>query len=277
MTRLGRGLMDLIPAIDPTKMNEVDGVREVSLKSIYPSELQPRKYFKDSDLRSLADSIKQHGLVQPILVRKTEKGYEIIAGERRFRACLLAKKVSVSVCVRDVDDQTVLQLAIVENLQRKNLSVLELVQGYQRLMDVYGLKQDELSKIFNKSRATIANQLRLLNLPKQVLNMLNDHSLKEGHARAILGFQSEQDRINMANTIVEKNLSVREVEALVKVQKAKDSTQCSSVYGLDNYIRTLNENECMDVSVVDQKGVKSLQIQCSDEKELVKLLQKITT
>lgn len=276
MSRLGRGLVDLIPVIERDE-NPVDNlnVKEVSLKTIYPSLLQPRKYFKDSDLRDLAESIRQHGLAQPILVRETDKGYEIIAGERRFRACLLAKLDKVLVCIRNVQDETVLKLALVENLQRKNLTVFELAKGYQMLIDTYHFKQEDLSNIFNKSRAAIANQLRLLKLPDEIQEFIQKQQLGEGHARALLSLKNSKDQISLALEIIKNKLSVRQVESLIKKRLNNFDNGVKKSQELDQLISRVNKRKRVKISYSgnDQEG--KFEISYSSKDMFNELLEKL--
>ena len=215
MNRLGRGLGDLIPVKSKADLLDSSGVEEVSLRDVYPSTFQPRLKFDDKDIRELSESIKQHGLIQPILVRKTAKGYEIIAGERRFRASLLAQAKNIQVIIRQVDDKDLLQLAMIENLERKNLSVFELAKGYEKLIKDFRLNHEEIGKIFNKKRSSICNQLRLLKLPEFIQDMVIQKKIKEGHARALLALPNDEDRIVFAKTVVLEKLSVRELEKRV--------------------------------------------------------------
>lgn len=279
MNRLGRGLVDLIPVSNVEMQDENLSLKEVYLKDIYPSELQPRKYFDDSGLRDLADSIKQHGLAQPILVRETDKGFEIIAGERRFRACLLAKLEKVLVCVRNVDDKTVLKLAMVENLQRKNLTVFELAKGYEVLMREYQLKQEDLAVIFNKSRAAIANQLRLLKLPDDIQKLIQNRQLGEGHARALLGLKNQEDQLLLANEIVLNSLSVREVELKVKEMISYVSVDSADFKknDCDKKIKRFNQNSRYSLNLKGTQSKGSLEIVFKSPEDLDFLLDLIET
>ena len=182
--RLGRGLDALIPSLS---VNDDDKVVEVSLQQLRPNPYQPRKHFDEQSIQELAESIKQHGVIQPIIVRSVLKGYEIIAGERRYRASQQLGLQHIPAVVRNFSDQQVMEIALIENLQRENLNAIELAVAYQALMDQFTLTQEELSVKVGKSRSHIANFLRLLQLPEEVKECVSRGTLSMGHARAIEG------------------------------------------------------------------------------------------
>lgn len=163
--RLGRGLDALIPAVE---IEEGDQILQADIEKIRPNPYQPRKYFAEDALRELADSIQEHGIIQPLVVRKSIKGYELVAGERRLRAAKSLKLSHVPIVVKDFTDEQVMQIALIENLQREDLNAIEVAQAYQKLMDTFAMKQEELAKRVGKSRPHVANFLRLLNLPDEV-------------------------------------------------------------------------------------------------------------
>ena len=200
------------------------GVAEmIRISAIDPRHDQPRKTFERESLESLADSIAAHGVLQPIIVRENpaiEGTYEIIAGERRWRAAKMAGLSEIPAVVFDGDDLHAAQVAMIENIQREDLNPVEEALGYGALIDRFGLTQDQLAKQVGKSRTTITNMLRLLDLPDEVLELLRTGELKEGHARAILGLDDESQMILLANRVVSANLSVREVEAAVRRMNA---------------------------------------------------------
>lgn len=219
---LGRGLSALLgdsaPAASPSATSEapVKATREVSIDQLRPNPFQPRHHFAEDDLASLEASILELGILQPILVRHargSDTEFEIIAGERRWRAAQRAQLHQVPVVVRDMDDVQALEIAIVENVQRSDLSALEEGDGYQRLMDEFGHTQEYLSGVIGKSRSHIANTLRLLGLPPKVKALIEDGSLSAGHGRALL---AATDPWAMAKVVVKKGLNVRQVEKLVK-------------------------------------------------------------
>lgn len=217
-SRLGRGLASLIgdaPVTQPRIPPEGEQ-RMVPIELIRAGKLNPRKSFKEDELAELADSIREKGLVQPILVRPepgSSGSYEIVAGERRWRASQRAGLHAVPVIVRDLADQEVLELAIIENVQRADLNAIEEAAGYQELIERYAYTQERLAEVIGKSRSHLANTLRLLKLPIKVQSMVEDGKLTAGHARALVG---RDDAEEMAQRIVESQLNVRDVEALVQ-------------------------------------------------------------
>ncbi|MBY5777110.1 ParB/RepB/Spo0J family partition protein [Rhizobium leguminosarum] len=216
--RLGRGLAALIGEMDQPV--PVEAERTISADRMIPIEFvsrnprNPRRFFDDSELHDLASSIRQHGIVQPIVVRTMSRDrYEIIAGERRWRAAQLAGLIEIPVIIRDVDDKTALEIAIVENVQRADLNALEEALGYEQLIAEYGYTQNDLGEIIGKSRSHVANSLRLLKLPDPVRDLLAAGSLSAGHARALV---STSDPASLARTIVAKGMSVRDAEKLAQ-------------------------------------------------------------
>ena len=217
-SRLGRGLASLIgePAVSQPRIPPEGEQRLVPIDMIRASKSNPRKTFKDDDMVELADSIREKGLVQPILVRPDPMAvgsYEIVAGERRWRASQLAGLHHVPVIVRDLADQEVLELAIIENVQRADLNAIEEAMGYQELIERYAYTQERLAEVIGKSRSHLANTLRLLKLPDTVRSMVEDGKLTAGHARALVG---RDDAEALARQIVDNQFNVRDVEALVQ-------------------------------------------------------------
>lgn len=196
-----------------------DGETVVELKiiDIEPNRKQPRKIFDDEQLETLADSIKTHGIIQPVLVSPTGNGtYRIVAGERRWRASKLAGLKKIPCIIKEYDNRSISELALVENLQREDLSPLEEAEGYQNLIDEFGLTQEEVSSRVGKSRSAVANALRLNNLSKEVKELLAKGELSAGHARAILGLSDSKLQIQAAQTIIKEGLNVRQAEVLIK-------------------------------------------------------------
>jgi ParB family chromosome partitioning protein len=220
--RLGRGLASLIgdPVLAQPRLPPEGEQRLVPIDQIRSGQLNPRKDFREEDLAELAESIRQKGLVQPIIVRpdRTSGGYEIVAGERRWRAAQRAHLHTVSVIVRDLEDQEVLELAIIENVQRADLNAIEEATGYRELIERYGYTQDKLAEAIGKSRSHLANTLRLLKLPQSVQSLVEKGQLTAGHARALVG---REDAEALALRIVERSLSVREAEAMVQALELK--------------------------------------------------------
>ena len=224
---LGRGLGALLenPILDFTQASA--GVSTVPLHRVEPNPLQPRKEFDPETLQALADSIAEHGMIQPLTVREAPGGYyQIIAGERRWRAARLAGLEEVPVLVVEADDRKVMELALVENLQREDLNPMEEAAGYQTLMEEYGLTQAEAAQRVGKSRPAVANALRLLSLSQELAELVRGGKLSPGHARALLGLKSEKARIQAAQRIMALQLSVRQAETLCKnLEKEKEAPQ----------------------------------------------------
>lgn len=216
---LGRGIEALFE--DQPEIDETEEIEDLSLKDIRPNPYQPRKKFDDKSLKELADSIKENGVFQPIIVRKSINGYEIIAGERRFRASKLAKKKTIPAIVRNFDESQMMEVAVLENLQREDLTPLEEAQAYEMLQKNLGLTQEEVSKRMGKSRPYIANYLRLLTLPNKTKRLLQHGDLSMGQARTLLGLK-DKDKIDyVAKRVVKEGMPVRKVEALVASMNAK--------------------------------------------------------
>ena len=213
---LGRGLDALFA---DNSIEEIASTSAVRLKILYiePNRDQPRKIFDEDALAELADSIAKHGVIQPLLVRPMPDGsYQLVAGERRWRASRMAGLTEVPVVIKELSDDEAMALALIENLQREDLNAIEEAQGIKALMDTLSLTQDEAAERVGKSRPAVANALRLLKLPDSVIALVSDGKLSPGHARALLGFKDEQDIIETADLIIEKGLTVRDVEKLVK-------------------------------------------------------------
>ena len=213
---LGRGLDALF--VD-NSIEEISSTGAVKLKTmdIEPNRDQPRKVFDEDALAELADSIAKHGVIQPLLVRPMPDGsYQLVAGERRWRASRMAGLTEVPVVIKELSDDEAMALALIENLQREDLNAIEEAQGIKALMDTLSLTQDEAAERVGKSRPAIANALRLLKLPDSVIALVSDGKLSPGHARALLGFRDEQDIIETADIVIERGLTVRDVEKLVK-------------------------------------------------------------
>lgn len=220
MTRraLGRGLSALLSDGSP-KLEAKEELYDVDIDLIDPNPDQPRIVFSDIKLEELSQSIRENGLVQPILLRRKQGGrYQIVAGERRWRASQRAGLQKVSAIVREVEDEKLLEIALIENIQRQELNAIEEASAYQRLMNGLGLTQEEVAKRVGKDRSSVANYLRLLRLPESVQQLLIDDQLSMGHARALLGLEIESDQSNLAQRIVNDRLSVRETERLVQNQ-----------------------------------------------------------
>ncbi len=221
---LGRGLDALIPHKD---QSEIQGTAEhkfrmVPINHIQPNPMQPRRAFDEKALNELAESFKQNGIMQPLVVTQSGDEYIIIAGERRLRAAIIAGFTELPVVLMDdADDVRRLELALVENIQRENLNPIEVAQAYKMLLEKCGLTQEQLSEKINKSRSAVTNNLRLLTLPISIQILVRDNKISEGHARAILSLESEHDRLNMAEGILKGAWSVRETEEKTRSKKRR--------------------------------------------------------
>ena len=213
---LGKGL-DALFQDNGTPSDEVTTIR---LSEIEPNRNQPRKDFDEAALASLADSIRQHGLIQPLIVRPMANGsYQIIAGERRWRASRMLGLAEVPVVIREMDDQQVMEVALIENLQREDLNQIEEARGYRQLMEEYHFTQDQVANSVGKSRPAIANSLRLLNLPEEVIALLQQGDLSFGQGKAILAFEDPEKMVEIAKLTVKKGLTVRQLEAMAKKEQ----------------------------------------------------------
>ena len=236
---LGKGLDALIPeteksAKDDSDANKTEQVKEVvkeiikevdtiDINKIEPNATQPRKFFDEDSLQELAESIRQHGLIEPLIVQKSKEDfYSIIAGERRWRAARIAGLKDIPVIVKEYNSQQIIEIALIENLQREDLNPIEEAEAFNRLIEEYNLKQDEIAEKVSKSRVTITNSLRLLKLDERVRNMIIEDKIKSGHARALLAIEDVDEQYNAAVKIFDEKLSVRETERLVKLINSKE-------------------------------------------------------
>ena len=249
---LGRGLSSLI---GETKVE--NKTNNLSLAEIVPNKYQPRKNFDEENLNDLVNSIKERGVIQPIIVRKSNTDnskYEIIAGERRWLAAQKAGLHDIPVVVTDADDLKSLEFAIVENVQRHDLNPLEEAQGYKRLIDEFAYDQDKVSKFIGKSRSYISNSLRLLNLPKEVLDFVEQKKITAGHAKILVGLENATF---LANKFIEKKLSVRQAENLVKIfRKTKRNTSSKVDSNIRDLENSISEKIGLSVSIKNNKNNK---------------------
>lgn len=272
---LGRGLGLLVGEADA----ETAGMRPDStllISEIKPNKGQPRKTFRPEELAELTDSIKQNGVLQPLLVRKKGAGYEIVAGERRYQAAKAAGLTEVPVVIRDISDDDVFKLALIENLQRSDLSPLEEAQGYRQLIKEKGLTQEELAKLLSKSRSAITNTLRLLDLPKEVQELVEEGKLTAGHARAILAVPSEEGRIQLAQKVVAERLSVRQTESLAplfSVSKTDEPVRRAPIpQSFKRAARQMRLALDTNVKVKNVRGKNKIEIEFSSEDQLAHIV-----
>ena len=286
MTKTNKGLGRGIDALfkDFSEIEEVDEqkdvVLEIPLGDLRPNPYQPRKTFDENALHELSESIKQSGVFQPIIVRKsTIKGYEIIAGERRFRASKLAGKETVPAIVREFDEARMMQIAVLENLQREDLSPMEEAEAYEMLMKNLKLTQVELSEQLGKSRPYIANYLRLLTLPQVVKDLVQKEQLSMGQARTLLGLKDEKDIIPLANRVLKEGLTVRQLEQIVSEmndQQTQMPKKAKQVTPKPYYIRS-GEERLMDkfgtsVAINEKNGKGKIEIEYLSQADLTRIL-----
>ncbi len=257
-----------------------DGAVTLKISEIEPNREQPRKEFDEQALAELAQSISQHGLLQPLLVRPLPLGgYQIVAGERRYRACRMVGITEVPAVIRELSDSEVMELALIENLQREDLTPLEEALGYKTLMDEHNFSQEDVAKSVGKSRPAVANALRLLKLPESVARYLNQGKISAGHARALLTLESEKQMTELAEEIVKKDLSVREAEKLCKRkpdrQKPNKSEKNPPFYTMVELEMT--EALGRKISITKNKGKEGgvLQIEFYSDEELTELSNKL--
>ena len=284
---LGKGLDSLIVPnknIESTKQNnEKESAAEpkaseqmMKINMVEPNRDQPRKNFEEDALLELSDSIKQFGILQPLLVRKRDDYYEIIAGERRGRAAKMAGLKEVPVIIKDYTEQEIIEIGLIENIQRENLNPIEEAMAYKRLLEEFGLKQDEVAERVSKIRTAVTNSMRLLKLDDRVQQMIIDDMLSTGHARALLAIDDKDQQYELANMIFDEKLSVREVEKLVKSiknpkkVKEKKVVENSFVYtDLENKLKEVIGTKVSISSKGKGKGKIEIEYYSDDELELV--------
>ena len=292
---LGKGLDSLIPnktektvktEKKPEQKNEESqnssGEILVKINQVEPNREQPRKEFDEDSLMELADSIKQFGILQPLLVQKRKDYYEIIAGERRWRAAKIAGIKEVPIIIRDYTDQEIVEISLIENIQRENLNPIEEAMAYKRLLEEFHLKQDEVAERVSKSRTAVTNSMRLLKLSPRVQQMIVDDMISTGHARALLAIDNEEQQYQLANRIFDEKLSVRETEKLVKALKnpkkevKKQKQEHTFVY--DNIEEQMKNIIGTKVSVNPKaNGKGKIEIEYYSEEELERIYDLIMT
>ena len=279
---LGRGL-DALITMDEVKTEGSSSINEIELSRIYPNPDQPRREFDPDGLAELASSIRELGIIQPISLRQTSDGsYQIIAGERRFRAATMAGLKSVPAYVRTAEDETMMEMALIENIQREDLNSIEIALTFQKLIEQYNLTQERLSERIGKKRTTIANYLRLLKLPAEIQMGLKNRRIDMGHARALLGIDDPATQLKIYEQIQEQGYSVRKVEELVKTLSEGESAELGAVpsktkkivreeYGilqkhLSSFFKTKGQFVCSDT------GKGKISIPFKNEEELERLM-----
>ncbi|MCW1929056.1 ParB/RepB/Spo0J family partition protein [Bhargavaea beijingensis] len=270
---LGKGLNALFPG---ESLKQSEQVEQIDLKLLKPNPYQPRKVFEEESLKELTESIREHGILQPIIVRKKGRKYEIVVGERRFRASGKAGLESVPAVVRDMTDQQMMELAILENLQREDLNPVEEAEAYKQLMDALGLTQEQLAFRLGKSRPHIANHLRLLSLPEEVRAMLSDGRLSMGHGRALLGLKNKKQIEPVAQKTAADSLNVRQLEALV--QRMNEDVPRETKKEKKDIFITEKETELRDffgtsVNIRKTKNRGKIEIEFFSDEDLERILE----
>lgn len=290
-TGLGRGLNTLIPSA-PAKDAESEKIlkKEEQIKSeimvpilkVEPNPDQPRRQFDEDSLQELADSIKQYGILQPLIVKKHEKFYEIIAGERRWRAAKLAGLKEVPVLIRDYAENEIVEIALIENIQREDLNPIEEALAYKRLMEEFSLKQDQVAAKVSKSRVAITNSLRLLKLDQRVQNLLSEEMITMGHARALLAIDDPDQQYETAMKVFDEKLSVREIEKLVKQMSKKKKETPKEEDKIQEYLfanieESLKQALGSKVNIKNRNNKGKIEIEYYSKEELDRLVDMLRT
>ncbi len=278
---LGKGLSALIgdkPIVEELLLNNTTSyenrIENISLSKIIPRADQPRKQFSDDSLKELSKSIEVHGVIQPIIVRKTKDKYEIVAGERRYRASLLAGLEEIPCIVKEMDVENASKLALIENIQREDLNPIEEALAYRHLIDKFNLKQEEISNTLGKSRTYITNTMRLLNLDEKIISYIQEGKISSGHGKVLLGIKDPSEQVELAEKIIHFNLNVRDTETEVKkkknIKKAKDPLVSKDPYVMDledNLMRALGTK--VNLNIGDKKG--KIEIEYYGEEDLERI------
>ncbi|MBM7552195.1 ParB/RepB/Spo0J family partition protein [Thalassobacillus pellis] len=274
---LGKGINALFPELEQKKE---ETIQEIPIKACRPNPYQPRKTFHASAIEELKESIEEHGILQPLIVRKSIKGFEIVVGERRFRAAGEAGLETIPAVIRDLTDEQMMELALLENLQREDLSPIEEAQAYATLMRELGVTQEQLAKRLGKSRSHIANLVRLLSLPTQISEWINTGELSMGHGRALLGLKDKEKLIPVAEKIRKEILNVRQVELLItqlnenkRKEKARKGTTKKDVF-LREKENSLREHFGTEVTIHRGKRKGKIEIEFFTDDDLERILNK---
>lgn len=267
---LGRGLEALLSTIDPDSMQ----VMELDIAKIIPQENQPRKNFAQESLQELADSIREHGILQPVLVRPKGECYEIIAGERRWRAAEMADLQVIPALVKEMPDIEAAEISLVENLQREDLSAIEEARAYKNLLEQYHYTQEHIAERVGKSRAYIANTIRLLNLSPEIMAMIDQKQITPGHARALLALRDKREQVLAANEVIKGRLTVRQVEQKVKRKNSRSVVQLPlKSADLQEIEERLQEHLGTRAEINPQRRGGKIEISYYDEGDLERILE----
>nr|WP_154284880.1 ParB/RepB/Spo0J family partition protein [Staphylococcus aureus] len=256
-------------------------IKQIDISDIKPNPYQPRKTFDENHLNDLADSIKQYGILQPIVLRKTVQGYYIVVGERRFRASKIAGLKYVSAIIKDLTDEDMMELAVIENLQREDLNAIEEAESYQRLMTDLKITQQEVAKRLSKSRPYIANMLRLLHLPKKIADMVKDGRLTSAHGRTLLAIKDEQQILRLAKRVVKEKWSVRYLENHVNELKnvssksETDKVDITKPKFIKQQERQLREQYGTKVDISIKKSVGKISFEFDSQEDFVRIIEQL--
>ncbi|CAC6790493.1 ParB family partitioning protein [Staphylococcus aureus] len=256
-------------------------IKQIDISDIKPNPYQPRKTFDENHLNDLADSIKQYGILQPIVLRKTVQGYYIVVGERRFRASKIAGLKYVSAIIKDLTDEDMMELAVIENLQREDLNAIEEAESYQRLMTDLKITQQEVAKRLSKSRPYIANMLRLLHLPKKIADMVKDGRLTSAHGRTLLAIKDEQQMLRLAKRVVKEKWSVRYLENHVNELKnvssksETDKVDITKPKFIKQQERQLREQYSTKVDISIKKSVGKISFEFDSQEDFVRIIEQL--
>lgn len=256
-------------------------IKQIDISDIKPNPYQPRKTFDENHLNDLADSIKQYGILQPIVLRKTVQGYYIVVGERRFRASKIAGLKYVSAIIKDLTDEDMMELAVIENLQREDLNAIEEAESYQRLMTDLKITQQEVAKRLSKSRPYIANMLRLLHLPKKIADMVKDRRLTSAHGRTLLAIKDEQQMLRLAKRVVKEKWSVRYLENHVNELKnvssksETDKVDITKPKFIKQQERQLREQYGAKVDISIKKSVGKISFEFESQDDFVRIIEQL--
>ena len=288
---LGKGLDSLIPDHKTVKTTEKkkpeveekkEGEQLVNINKVEPNHEQPRRHFEEDSLLELADSIKQFGVLQPLIVQKRNDYYEIIAGERRWRAAKMAGIKEIPVIIKEYTKREAVEIALIENIQRENLNPIEEAMAFKRLLTEFSLKQDEVAERVSKSRTTVTNSMRLLKLDERVQQMIVDDMISTGHARTLLAIENHEEQYNLANKIFDEKLSVRETEKLIKELKNPKKEKEKKVVENDFIYKDLEEKMKTVMGTKDhvypkKKGKGKIEIEYYSDEELERIFELIMT
>ena len=270
---LGKGLGALIPQAQPAQEIKKRTFMLLGIEEIRPNPWQPRKKVGSAAIEQLAESIREHGIIQPLVVKETDTGYELIAGERRWRAAQKAGLHEVPVVIKETDPNRQLELALIENIQRENLNPLEEAEAYRQLMEEFGLSQEEIGQRVGKDRSTIANLLRILKLPEGIREKMLEGHLSLGQAKCLLSLDSPREQVELAELIIKRGLSVRELEKMIKKRPAAEpSKRLPAVGREEDWVKPLIRQYQAKIQVRRGKKGGRIEIHFASEEELIRLV-----